>query len=542
MPPTQARLEIDLAFDAMGDHIDGDGVRHIGFHSAAAAISGHKLPLRWMREARCETVEVREDGLALSGAQATVLVLAGLIPAHRWVHVRRGNTRTMCRSRFLTTALVRLVLATATELWHTMRLRYTVLAAAQSEYRLPRYAKRAGSALYIRAEHSVRWYGSSIGGAATHTVGVINGLLANGVRVGVIAPEPFTEVGGVTTWAVTPRRSLHFVPGISEVDYSQAVIAAAPRTGIDFLYQRYVLGGFAGLELAQRLGVPLVLEFNGSGIWVEQQWGGGGVRMEGPLAALERRNLTDASLIVVVSDVLKDQLVAAGIVASRILVNPNGVDAERLAPYRERLPREWRERTGQPQMPTVGFVGTFGPWHGVELLPRLIEASPPTTRWILIGSGDPLHRLVSVEIDTRGLRERVYMTGPVPRERALALLSACDVCISPHVPNTDGSRFFGSPTKLFEYMGLGKAIVASDLEQIGTVIEHERNGLLHAPGDVVAAAAAIERLLADADLRQRLGEAAVKDAHERYSWSANTRRILTALEDPTRGSVATGRD
>ena len=86
----------------------------------------------------------------------------------------------------------------------------------------------------------------------------------------------------------------------------------------------------------------------------------------------------------------------------------------------------------------------------------------------------------------------------VERERALELLACSDVCVSPHVPNPDGTPFFGSPTKLFEYMGLGKAIVASDLDQIGEVIEHERSGLLCPPGDVDAAAAAIRRLLADA--------------------------------------------
>jgi glycosyltransferase involved in cell wall biosynthesis len=97
------------------------------------------------------------------------------------------------------------------------------------------------------------------------------------------------------------------------------------------------------------------------------------------------------------------------------------------------------------------------------------------------------------------------------------------------VPNPDGSPFFGSPTKLFEYMGLGKAIVASDLEQIGEVIEHEQTGLLHRPGDAAAAGAAILRLLDDPELRARLGDAALAEARARYSWRAHTRRILDAL-------------
>jgi glycosyltransferase involved in cell wall biosynthesis len=133
------------------------------------------------------------------------------------------------------------------------------------------------------------------------------------------------------------------------------------------------------------------------------------------------------------------------------------------------------------------------------------------------------------EVEARGVSERTLLTGVVEHEQAVELLAACDVCVSPHVPNLDGTRFFGSPTKLFEYMGLRRPVVASDLDQIGEVIEHDRNGLLCPPGNVPAAAAAIRRLLDDADLRERLATAALEDAIERYSWTAHVRRILDAL-------------
>ena len=78
-------------------------------------------------------------------------------------------------------------------------------------------------------------------------------------------------------------------------------------------------------------------------------------------------------------------------------------------------------------------------------------------------------------------------------------------------------------------MGLGKPIVASDLDQIGEVIDHERNGLLVPPGDISAAAAAVRRLLADDALRARLAEAALDDALSTFSWNAHVRHILDAL-------------
>jgi glycosyltransferase involved in cell wall biosynthesis len=159
-----------------------------------------------------------------------------------------------------------------------------------------------------------------------------------------------------------------------------------------------------------------------------------------------------------------------------------------------------------------------------------VRAAHDDVRWIIVGSG-ALFDEVRAEIDRRGLGDIVELTGTVPRARAVELLGACDVCVSPHVPNPDGSRFFGSPTKLFEYMGLGRAIVASDLEQIGEVIDHERTGLLCPPGDAQSAADAVLRLLDDPDLRRRLGEAALAEARTTYTWDAHARRILAAVAD-----------
>ena len=56
-----------------------------------------------------------------------------------------------------------------------------------------------------------------------------------------------------------------------------------------------------------------------------------------------------------------------------------------------------------------------------------------------------------------------------------SLLDACDILVSPHVPLDAGAEFFGSPTKLFEYMAMGKGIVASRLGQIGEVLQHEKS-------------------------------------------------------------------
>jgi glycosyltransferase involved in cell wall biosynthesis len=519
------RLEVDLSFDAApAAQLEQDTTRSLDLHSVAAATRSPTRLWRLLREHRYEEVTVQMGELPPSALQAIVLLTLGLIPTGRLVI----DGRRLGRAHFLVHALASVARALPRELWFSAVLATHVAASARRSYRLPRRAEQVERALYLRVEPSLRWFGSQVGGAATHTSGVVNGLLDNGVDVRVFAAERPWGTERAQFVAVPPRRALQLVRGVGYAEYSETIVRAASGQTADFVYQRYQLGSSAGLELARRLGVPLVLEFNGPEVWVERHWRSRRLLLLGRLLErLERRNLHDASLVVVVSEPLGRHVRDQGVPADRVLVNPNGVDVNQLARYRELTAAQWRQRLGLPEVPTVAFIGSFGPWHGVELLPALIEAVPEA-QWVLVGGGG-LFASVRAEIQARGLSERVRLTGVLERGRALEMLCCSDVCVSPHVPNPDGTPFFGSPTKLFEYMGLRRAIVASDLDQIGEVIEDGRSGLLCPPGDVDAAAAAVRRLLGDPALRERLALGALQRATERYSWSAHARRILAAL-------------
>jgi glycosyltransferase involved in cell wall biosynthesis len=92
----------------------------------------------------------------------------------------------------------------------------------------------------------------------------------------------------------------------------------------------------------------------------------------------------------------------------------------------------------------------------------------------------------------------------------------------------DGSKFFGSPTKLFEYMAMGKGIVASRLDQLAEVLEHGRTAWLVTPGNAEELATGILHLALDRAKREALGAAARQAAVERHSWSRN---VACALEE-----------
>jgi glycosyltransferase involved in cell wall biosynthesis len=113
------------------------------------------------------------------------------------------------------------------------------------------------------------------------------------------------------------------------------------------------------------------------------------------------------------------------------------------------------------------------------------------------------------------------------------LLDACDILVAPHVRLADGSEFFGSPTKIFEYMAMGKGIVASRLGQIGEVLVDEETSLLVEPGNVGELGNAIVRLIESETLRKRLGARAREVAAREHTWTHNARRVLDAYQNLT---------
>jgi glycosyltransferase involved in cell wall biosynthesis len=139
----------------------------------------------------------------------------------------------------------------------------------------------------------------------------------------------------------------------------------------------------------------------------------------------------------------------------------------------------------------------------------------------------------------------VTITGLVTQELAPAYLAASDILLSPHVDNADGSRFFGSPTKLFEYMAMGKAIVASNLGQIGQVLKPSISvdclpidylstpikelALLANPGDVQGLIDGIRILTQTSLLRKNLGHNARQEALSKYTWNHHVSAILKSL-------------
>jgi glycosyltransferase involved in cell wall biosynthesis len=258
---------------------------------------------------------------------------------------------------------------------------------------------------------------------------------------------------------------------------------------------------------------------------------------------------------VTVSDVLRDELLERGVEAARIVSYPNCIDPKTFDPRRFSAEDHARTRQelGFSSADVVAtFIGTFGQWHGVDVLALAIrhmflqrreQLDALGLRFVLIGDGQKMP-LVRETLALAGMERYVRLAGLVPQREAPRFLAAADLLLSPHAGNADGSRFFGSPTKLFEYMAMGRGILASDLDQIGDVLRPaivlpsqplqaevaNPVAVLVPPGEIASLVAGIELLAGDRALRERLGHNARQLALSRYTWAHHVDAILSGLK------------
>ena len=388
--------------------------------------------------------------------------------------------------------------------------------------------------VYLRTDLS---FGLRAGGSVGHIAGVFNHLAAFGGAPIMLTTDVIpTVTPGLEVHTVAPGEAFWEYPELPSLVLNQQFARAAAQV-LDqrpsFVYQRYSLNNFAGARLAVERRVPFALEYNGSEIWMSRHWGTP-LEHEALSAQIEMANLDIADLIVVVSQPMADELIARGVPAAKILVNPNGVEPDLYSPSVDGsavLDRyQLRGKT------VIGFIGTFGPWHGAEVLAqafgRLITNHPQyrsSVRLLMIGDGVKMGE-VTAAITAAGVQDLVVLTGIVPQADGPQYLAACDILASPHVPNPDGSPFFGSPTKLFEYMAMGQGIVASDLDQVGEILEHGRAARMVQPGSVDDLVTGLRELIEHPDERARLGAEARRLAVERHTWREHTWRIVDALQ------------
>ncbi|MDC1213945.1 glycosyltransferase [Rhodospirillales bacterium] len=407
------------------------------------------------------------------------------------------------------------------------------------------------------------WLGIQVGGALTHAKGIIKSLTARGYQVEVVTSEPFEfEVFGrqvkiskipMQLPYVSPRELNHF---FSHILALRSLKNSKQQTNVGFIYQRLSAGNFVGVEVSRAREIPLIVEYNGSEIWLSENWGTP-YFFKGLVSKIEALVLTHAHLIVTVSDVLKNELISKGYEENKIAVAPNGFDVD---VFNSKSSFNFDAALVESQHSffensiVFTFVGTFGPWHGADIFAESIkqfysinadESDQLEVKFVFVGDGvtKKVVEKVLAELIAAG---QVLMVGSVSQEAVSAYLSVSDVCVLPTKSNSDRTDFFGSPTKLFEYIGAGKPVIASPEGQTREILAGAVNveefdekadpsdvnqiAVFFEPNNPTELAQAIYSVAKNSEWRVAAGKNARLRALERHTWGQTTKIIIDAIE------------
>jgi glycosyltransferase involved in cell wall biosynthesis len=119
-----------------------------------------------------------------------------------------------------------------------------------------------------------------------------------------------------------------------------------------------------------------------------------------------------------------------------------------------------------------------------------------------------------------GYSNRVVFAGRKPHAEVPRLVALMDITVLLN------SNAYGSPMKIFEYMGMQKAIVAPSVGPVVEVVTDGETGLLIEPGNVEQMSEQIVRLVSDPALRQRLGKNGRDYVEKHHTWRQNALKIM----------------
>jgi glycosyltransferase involved in cell wall biosynthesis len=256
---------------------------------------------------------------------------------------------------------------------------------------------------------------------------------------------------------------------------------------------------------------------------------------------LYRFILPRADHIFVQSEQMKSDLVGYGLPASRMTPVPMGIRTEDFRGVVD----ETTVKAGRAA--TIGYLGTLAGERRIDFLVRCLAAilrERPDARLLLVGAGNQASDEEQIRSEARRLKilDRVEITGFLPRKEALHRVMEAAVCVSPFYPTPILNST--SPTKLIEYMALGRPVVANDHPEQRLVLEQSQAGLC-VPYEEGAFAAAILRLLNHPDEAKAMGRRGrdYAEAHRDYRRIADSvaleyRNIAAQAAHPRRRDMS----
>jgi glycosyltransferase involved in cell wall biosynthesis len=302
---------------------------------------------------------------------------------------------------------------------------------------------------------------------------------------------------------------------------------------VDCIYERYSLFSYAGIRLARACGVPHILEVNAPLAYEQEKTRG--LEMKELACQTECRIMRETDAVIVVSRRLQEFVATCGVPESHIHILPNAVDPQRFATADNGVAVRTQLQLNGKRV--IGFVGSLKPWHGTETLCKAfhaLHAAVPHTHLLLIGDGPEREALWEYVI-SNNIKDAVTFTGNVSYNSIPNYISAMDITVAPYNPS---ENFYFSPIKIFEYMIMGKPIIAGRIGQVEEFIIDGETGVLFEPGNIAQLTAALTQLTTDVQLCHGLGARAQAWVQQERTWDNNARRVIDIAQALARKSAS----
>jgi glycosyltransferase involved in cell wall biosynthesis len=284
------------------------------------------------------------------------------------------------------------------------------------------------------------------------------------------------------------------------------------------------------LALRDATGLPVVYEVRGfwEDTWLSRHAASADLKLSDRYVrtrTLETHCMTGADLVVTLGEAMREEIVARGVPAQNVIIVPNGVSEEFLRPLPDGA--ALRASLGiEPGEYVVGLVSSLVAHEGIGTLleaVKLLNERGVKSRALIVGDGP---ERTALQRQAAGLGLDAVFTGRVPSSKVRDYHAVLDVFVVPRTP--DRVCQLVTPLKPVEAMASGLPVVVSDVRALAEIVRDRETGVLSPPLDPGGLADRLQQLLADPDLRAKLGANARDWVARDRTWAHNAARYREA--------------
>ena len=382
-------------------------------------------------------------------------------------------------------------------------------------------------------------------GASTHITYFVRGLVQAGFDVTLItAGDPALpeqdDYHGASLFRARTGNDLNFLKrAMAFGEYTLHHVQQADP--FQLAHFRSIWSGFPLAQAKHRFPHKLLYEVNGLPS-IEMKYHYPALAGQPVLDKLKEQEIATlhlADAVICPSAVTAAYIASLGVPVEKVTIIPNGIDTTLFQPNGKTpdtaltaTPSAFPAFVPAP-LPTLLYIGTLADWQGLETLisalPGVLEQQAVRLR--VVGLGRKRQRkLLQKRALKMGLEPFISIEPAVPHTHIPALIAQADVCIAPLSYNDRNVTQGCCPLKVLEYMGCGKAIVASNLPVVRELVQDGHEALLFAPDNPDDLARKILTALNDSALAAQLGVNAHARAYREFTWQAAQARLLAVYQ------------